>query len=173
MGVASTAASIIEDITLPALVHNLPEFAPDVGDITSRERYRSILGSLTKICVQPDLFEIFVVRILTKLELLAGSVENDSGITTPANRSPAWMECQVAYAWELLHALETAVANKIRQQHTDLVKQFDRVVPRLNDLVVYAATTGTQGDKLLFRHEKLVSIVADVSGALFWQLDAA
>ena len=164
--VSKVNSSVVEETTLPLLFHNLPDHSPSIQDTAARDRYRSILKSLSELCVQPALFETLVIRVTTKLELLS---------STPAEQLPAesiegeYRECEIAYAFDLLHCLSSVIETKVSDKHVDIVKHFDRIIPRLYTLVVGAA-----GEKegALFRDTRLLGIVGRISEILMWELNA-
>ena len=43
-------------------------------------------------------------------------------------------ECQVAYAFLLLHAVRSTLERKIKAKHRDVAKHFDQLVPRIFSL---------------------------------------
>jgi DNA repair/transcription protein MET18/MMS19 len=64
-----------------------------------REKYRSILASLSELCIQPSLFETLVIRINNKLDLLASTpitAAGANGVSPDEAR-----ECTIAYIWDL------------------------------------------------------------------------
>jgi DNA repair/transcription protein MET18/MMS19 len=164
--VSKVNSSVVEDITLPLLFHNLPDHSPSIEDITAREKYRSILKSLSELCIQPALFETLVIRITTKLELLSST----SNRQVPAETSEEdYRECEVAFAFDLLHCLSSVIETKIREKHVDVVKHFDRIIPRLYTLVIGAVS---EKEEALFRDTRLLSIVGRISETLMWELSA-
>ncbi|WVQ79530.1 hypothetical protein IAT38_001629 [Cryptococcus sp. DSM 104549] len=169
--------TIIESTTLPLLFHNLPDSAPALEAVTEREKYRSILGSLAALCVQPALFQTLVIRVTTKLDLLASSpfrapsVVLDDPMDGGASPSTDERECTIAYAWDLLNTLSTVIDTKRKEKHVDIGKYFDQLVPRLYTLVVVAAQARGGGEPL-FRDRRLVGVVARVTEKLVWELSA-
>jgi len=162
--VSKINSSVVEETTLPLLFHNLPDHSPALHDLTAREKYRSILKSLSELCTQPALFETLVIRITTKLELLSSSpVEQLPAETTDEE----YRECEIAFAFDLLHCLSTVIESKIKEKHVDLVKHFDRIIPRLYTLVIGAAS---ENERALFRDARLLSIVGKISETLMWEL---
>lgn len=160
---------IVESVTLPLLFHRLPDQAPSTTDVTAREKYRSILHSLSEICVQPSLFQTLVIRINTKLEILSSASQRtvlDSDTPEQAR------ECAVAYAWDLVNALSTVVDAKLAAKHADLVRYFDQIVPRLYGLAVTAAVPRVGTVVPVFRDRRLLSVISRISETMTWELDA-
>lgn len=167
--------TIVETITLPLLFHNLPDQAPLLTETEARRKYRGILHSLAKLCVQPGLFETLVIRVTNKLDTLAGSP-----LSPRSNRDPDGphdqdgtidvRECTVAYAWDLLDCLSAVVDSKIREKHADVIKQFDQIVPRVYGLSVAAAAPRLGNIEPLFRDQRLLEATGRLSETLAGEL---
>ncbi|KAK8849457.1 hypothetical protein IAR55_004790 [Kwoniella newhampshirensis] len=158
----------IESITLPLLFHNLPDQAPGVSEATARDKYRSILGSLSELCVQPALFQTLVIRITTKLDLLSST---PSKYDTDESMGEAdYKECNIAYAWDLLNTLNGVIDAKLQSKHIDVSKYFEQLIPRLFTLVISAAQPKVGDVKPLFSDRRLLSIVARVLETMMWEL---
>ncbi|KLT44071.1 ARM repeat-containing protein [Cutaneotrichosporon oleaginosum] len=156
-------AEVVQSLTLPILFHALPDAGPAPDDSDLRETYRSVLRSLTELCTMPALFETLTIRITTKLDLLSSS-EPSSTTFGPSKR-----ECDVAYAWDLLHTLETVINKKIEEKHADIARHYNQVVPRLCSLAIKAAYA--DGDQeTLFRDRRLLVVVGSITETLFWEL---
>ncbi|WVF68679.1 hypothetical protein IAT40_003451 [Kwoniella sp. CBS 6097] len=161
--------NVIESITLPLLFHNLPDTAPSASDFTGREKYRSILGSLTELCVQPALFQTLVIRLTAKLDLLSS--------TSPSQDADDDMgqsdlrECTIAYAWDLLNTLVKVIEQKIEVKHIDLSKYFDQLIPRLWTLVISAVGPSVGGEQPLFRDRRLLALVGRVGEHMVYELN--
>ncbi|WWC93066.1 uncharacterized protein L201_008031 [Kwoniella dendrophila CBS 6074] len=164
--------TIIESLTLPLLFHNLPDSAPSASDHISREKYRSILSSLKKLCIQPALFQTLIIRITTKLDLLSSS---SSKVQEEEMGEFDIRECNIAYSWDLLNSLQNVIDKKIKEKHSDSIRYIDQIVPRLNTLVVSASTSSTQNLKLddvqpLFKDRRLIAIISKITESLVWEL---
>lgn len=136
--ISKLSPKLIEDITLRSMFSALPDIAPSQGAKTERAAYQSIFKSLSELCTQPDLFETFVIRLFTKLELIC------SAVITMADRLPAselriTAECNAAYAHAILVTVDDVLKAKTAQGHTDLPKYTDRITGRLFALTVDAA----------------------------------
>lgn len=166
-GISKVHPTVIESVTLPLLFHALPEHAPGLYDTSSRDKYRSILRSLSELCVQPALFETLVIRITTKLDFLTSSTSTAEEPTTQEAR-----ECEVAYAWDLLHCLAGVIDKKVDDKHVDVVKHFDTIVPRLYALCISAAAPKLGGQEPLFRDRRLLTVVGRITERLVWELNA-
>lgn len=153
----------VEGVTLPLLFHTLPEAAPAQDDVDGRDAYRSILAALTDLCTLPALFETLVVRVSTKLDLLS---------STAASAHSHAREPTVAYAWDLLNTLQKVINIKLEAKHVDLPKYYSQVMPRLFGMAAAAAAPRDDTVIPLFRDRRLISIVAVIGEALFWELSA-
>ena len=162
-------SSLIESATLPLLFHSLPDRAPSTSDIVGRSKYRSILASLSELCVQQSLFETLVIRINNKLEHLsstpiAASVSGDESYDEAR-------ECTIAYAWDLINTLSTVIESKLKAKHVDVVKYFDQIIPRLYGLAIAAAAPRVGDVVPIFRDRRLLNVIARVSETLTWELN--
>jgi DNA repair/transcription protein MET18/MMS19 len=167
--IAKIHPTIIESTTLPPLFHSLPDHAPDLQDTISRDKYRSILHSLGELCIQPALFETLVVRITTKLDLLFISPPTAA---VDGQNPEEERECEVAYAWDLLHCLSAVIEKKLEEKHVDVIKHFDTLVPRLYALCVTAAAPRVGDGKPLFRDRRLLGTVGRITERLVWELNS-
>lgn len=123
----------VEEQTLPLLFSSLPNHAPGRTAVAERSRYRQILTALSKLCVQPELFETLVIRLSTKLDLLCVTTK-----VSLAKHDPD-PEPTAAYAHSILTALANTLQTKVDLKHTDIPKYIDRLVPRLYNLFIYAS----------------------------------
>lgn len=111
----------------------------------------------------PVLFETLTVRITTKLDLLSSSDLSGSSSSGPSRR-----ECVVAYAWDLLHTLESVINKKIEDKHVDVARHYSQVVPRLCSLAIKAAFSADA--QALFRDRRLLVQIGSITETLFWEL---
>ncbi|WRT69441.1 uncharacterized protein IL334_006427 [Kwoniella shivajii] len=169
--ISTLQPTIIESLTLPLLFHNLPDSAPSASDHTAREKYRSILSSLEELCVQPALFQTLVIRITTKLDLLSSSRNSGAHGGEEEMGEFDLRECNIAYAWDLLHTLQGVIEKKIQEKHTDLARYFDQIIPRLWTLLISAALPKIGDEKPLFRDRRLIGLVAKLGEGLIWELN--
>ena len=154
--------SIIESSTLPLLFHTLPDASPPISDNVSRDKYRSILHSLSELCVLPALFETLVVRILNKLETVSLVP-----ITNAEQR-----ECEIAYSYDLLDCLYGVIGQKIEGKHMDITKHFDTIIPRLTTLAVQGsmAKIGAPAGSSIWGDKRLLGLLGRVIDRLNWEL---
>ena len=123
-------------MTFPLLFSALPDQAPAREDFEGREKYRTGLSALSRLCVHPDLFETLVVRLSVRLSLLYAPA------TAPEDPEPS-----AAYVHALLSTLADVLSRKVESGDVDVSKYSDRLVPRLFNLAVYGTlgTTGSTG----------------------------
>jgi DNA repair/transcription protein MET18/MMS19 len=160
---------LIESATLPLLFHSLPDRAPPTSDAIGRSKYRSILASLSELCVQQSLFETLVIRINNKLEHLSSTPI--TGSSSDDETYDEARECTIAYAWDLINTLSTVIESKLKAKHMDVVKYFDQIVPRLYGLAIAAAAPRV-GDVIpVFQDRRLLNVIARVSETLTWELN--
>jgi DNA repair/transcription protein MET18/MMS19 len=173
--VSTRNAQVIDAVTLPLLFHNLPDQAPSISAVKERESYRRILNSLSQLCIQPSLFETLVIRVTTKLELLSQAPTRsitDVDMSTGDGADVDDRECNVAFAYDLLQCLATVLDSKIKEKHVDVVKYFDKIIPRLYSLVVSAAGQENSGPAPFFQDRRLLSIIGRITETLMWELSA-
>ena len=151
--------SMIEQQTLPAMFNSLPDDAPSLSATNERESYRKTLDSLSQICTLPSLFQAMIVRIMARLDHLAGSLQGSD-----------LRECAVAYAWDLLHGLDRTIQRKIDDHDSDLGMYFNKIIPWLYGFCVSAAAPRIGDVKPLFQDRRLLVIAAKIVDALMWEL---
>jgi DNA repair/transcription protein MET18/MMS19 len=138
----------VEETTLPLLFGSLPDTAPRAEAYAEHAQYRRILSNVATLCTSPPLFEILVVRLSTKLDLICASVI----------KSPSDQEVNAAYAHFILCSLSDVLFKKVEEGHADIPKYLDRLVPRLYSLFIHASITGEQTDATtaVARHPRLI-----------------
>ncbi|KAI0251711.1 ARM repeat-containing protein [Lactifluus subvellereus] len=124
--IATKTPSHIAQMTLPLLFSALPDQAPAREDLEGREKYRTGLSALSRLCTQPNLFETLVVRLSIRLSLLYAPA------TVPEDPEPT-----AAYVHALLSTLVDVLACKVESGDVDVPKYVERLVPRLFNLAVY------------------------------------
>ncbi|KAF8757616.1 RNAPII transcription regulator C-terminal [Rhizoctonia solani] len=126
----------------PMLFAALPDKAPARDADEERAKYWAILSALATLCEAPTLFEVLVIRLSTKLEIICG--------TGPADR-----ECTAAYASALLQTISNVLARKSEAAHPDVPKYLDRLLPTLLTSVVTAAISPTPENEVA-THPKII-----------------
>ena len=139
--------------------------------LKAREKYHSILDSLSQLCIQPAHFETLVIRLLAKLDLLSNPAQSSADDDIDMAAAEA-LECSVAYAWDLLNCLSGVIEAKLAAKHVDVVKHFHQIVPRLSGFALSAAAPRSGDSELLFRDRRLLSSVGRIIENLTWQLGA-
>ena len=103
------------------------------------------------LCVQPPLFEILVVRITAKLDLICTAGQDAvprAPVSAPNPSAPVddtsmvdqtARECEAVYAFALLSCLLNVLRTKQDLGHLDIPKYIDELVPRLFTIFVLAA----------------------------------
>ncbi|KAH8075854.1 ARM repeat-containing protein [Cristinia sonorae] len=137
--ISSTTARHISQTTLPLLFSSLPDQAPDRSAEAERLKYWRTLAFLKRLCLQADLFEMLVVRLSTKLDLIC------SPDSPPSGADATSLEPTAAYAHSILRTLADAIAVKVEKGDVDVPKYIDRLLPRLFHLHLYGALSGTEG----------------------------
>ena len=159
--ISSTSPHHVVQTTLPLLFASLPDRAPARDAEPERLKYWRTLSFLKRLCVQPDLFEMLIVRLSTKLDLVC---------TSPSDGQDA--EPAAAYAHSLLRTMADAFAKKAVLGHVDIVKYLDRLVPRLFNLHICAALTKPDGTSVA-SHPRLVSVSGEIVTCVLQTANAA
>ncbi|KAJ2933120.1 hypothetical protein H1R20_g3952, partial [Candolleomyces eurysporus] len=122
--------------TLPILFSSLPDSAPPREAASERAQTWKTLSYLQTLCTEPELFEVLVIRLTTKLELLCSRSSSEEADPEPT----------AGYAHAILKTLANTLSTKLTKNHTDVAKYLDRLVVRIFNIFVYAAFTA-EGDK--------------------------
>ncbi|CAG8605299.1 8685_t:CDS:10, partial [Gigaspora rosea] len=112
--IAHYKPKIVLDITLPIFVSKLPNIG-DVIEKGSHSNYSKILDSISKISVEPILFEALVPEILTKLD----------NVLSPLSS----VNCD--YTEAILQALHSLLLKKSSLGHTDISRYVETIIPHL------------------------------------------
>ncbi|KAI0035332.1 ARM repeat-containing protein [Vararia minispora EC-137] len=153
-----TTISIISPVhvsstTLPLLFSLLPDRAPSRGDAASREKSWSVLNSLSRLCIQPVLFETLVIRLSTKLNLLCDP------LSPPTDDD---VEPSAAYAHAILSTLATVLEKKVSRGDSDVAKYIDRLVSGLVVLFLGGAVSPKDPSTLPIADSRLVIVAARI-----------
>ncbi|CAE6532510.1 unnamed protein product [Rhizoctonia solani] len=146
--ISAVAPKVVEETTLPMLFAALPDSAPSRDADDERAKYWAILSALAVLCEAPTLFEVLMIRLSTKLDILCGSI--------PVDR-----ECAAAYAHALLQTLSNVLARKSDAGHADVPKYLDRLLPALLAAVVKAVVSSTP-EKEVATHSKILLTIAAI-----------
>lgn len=118
----------LKEQTLPLLFTSLPDNAPPREAVAERARCWQTLSILKTLCHTSELFETLIIRLTTKLDLLCFPVVSD------ADTEPS-----AAYAHAILLTISQTIAAKADNEHTDISKYIETLVPRLFNLFIYGA----------------------------------
>jgi DNA repair/transcription protein MET18/MMS19 len=119
----------VREQTLPMLFGSLPDLPPDRTAVIERTKCFRILDVLSRLCLQAELFETLVIRMLAKLDLICVSVKQADVADEPA----------IAYAHALLSTLAKTLDKKVEQSDPDVPKYIDRLVPGLLNLLIWSS----------------------------------
>ncbi|CAG8738736.1 10758_t:CDS:10, partial [Dentiscutata erythropus] len=112
--IAHYRPKIVLDVALPIFVSKLPNIG-DAIDKGSHTNYSKILDSISKISVEPILFEALVPEILAKLD----------NVLSPLSS----VNCD--YTEAILQALHSLLLKKSSLGHTDVSRYVDTIIPHL------------------------------------------
>lgn len=137
--IAKVNPRVLEETTLPTLFSRLPDRMPDESNASAsyelKGTVRRVLGALARLCAQPNLFDMLVVRLTSKLDLVCAS-----SFSSVQERSS-----NVGYARGILITLLTLLEEKVAKSHTDIPRYGSTVSPRLLALVLSAALRSEDG----------------------------
>ena len=138
---------------MPLLFAILPDQAPPRDANAERDKYWRILTILRQICVPAELFEVLVIRLMTKLDHL--SVASES-IPEDTDTEPS-----AAYAHSILATLVKTLDAKIAKKHLDVPKYIHTLVPRLFRLFIRSALL-SESDLTIAADHRLVALAAQI-----------
>ena len=101
--------------------------------------------------MHPELFEILIIRLTTKVDLIC---------TPMAKYALEDEESNAAYAHSLLKTIATTLSLKVDKSHPDIAKYIDRLVPRLYNLFIYSALSAER--PVLAADPRLVSAAGEI-----------
>lgn len=139
--IARVNPRVLEETTLPMLFGRLPDRMPEPAKDSTpssdgRGVVRRTLGALARLCAQPDLFDMLVVKLFTKLDLTCAST---------FKTKEEW-EANVGYVRGLLVTVLTVLEEKTTKGHTDVPRYGVILCPRLFSLILSAATRDVEQD---------------------------
>lgn len=132
--IAGIAPHHLSSQTLPTLFSFLPDVTPPRDATAQRAFYWRALSSLSALCVQPQLFEILVVRLVAKLDLLCA--------ISPARTID--QESTTAYAHAILTALANTLDVKVSSKDVDVPKYAEQLLPHMFRLYLDAALASSE-----------------------------
>ncbi|KAG1876711.1 ARM repeat-containing protein [Suillus subalutaceus] len=132
--IAGIAPHHLSSQTLPILISFLPDVTPSRDATTQRAFYWRALSSLSALCVQPQLFETLVVRLIAKLDLLCA--------ISPTRTID--QESTTAYAHAILTALANTLDVKVSSKDVDVPKYAEQLLPHIFRLYLDAALASSE-----------------------------
>ncbi|THH09922.1 hypothetical protein EW145_g1685 [Phellinidium pouzarii] len=138
--IADRNSKIVEESTLPLLFSSLPDSPPSRDARIDRKGCWATLRCLSQLCISAPLFEILVIRLSTKLDLVCAPKGGGDDIQDN--------ELRAAYAHGILKTLASVLELKVNAKHSDVPKYIDRLVPRLYNLFIYLALVGVNSPSL-------------------------
>jgi DNA repair/transcription protein MET18/MMS19 len=148
----------VEEQTLPLLFGSLPDRAPPRDVLADRAKYQRTLHALHILCQPPALFDVFVIRLTTKLDILG----------TPTSVAVD-KEATAAYAHSILLTILQTLTAKVDEKHSDVPRYIERLLPRLFNLFIYAAYTSEdsysiyQDPRLLQTAGQIITLVLETA----------
>ncbi|KAI5999407.1 ARM repeat-containing protein [Pisolithus orientalis] len=166
-----------EDVTsdVLSLLSSIAILAPQ-HLASQRTEYWRALSSLSQLCAHPELFETFVIRLTTKLDLLRSPLPTALADPPPAYIPDAKeMEPTAAYAHAILTALANTLSAKVSKSRpdADVPEYINTLLPHLFRLCLEAAIVN---DERVFADIRLLRVVARVirsQNKFFSGLDSA
>ncbi|KAF8074920.1 Dos2-interacting transcription regulator of RNA-Pol-II-domain-containing protein [Lyophyllum atratum] len=135
--ISKTSPQHIQEQTLPMLFSCLPDRSPSRDAATERMKCWRTLLALRTLCVHPQLFEILVVRLTTKVDLIC--------VPSTKRHVTEDIEPDAAYAHSLLKTIADTLSAKVDANHPDVAKYIERLVPGLYNLFIFSALQSEQG----------------------------
>ncbi|KAI6041211.1 ARM repeat-containing protein [Pisolithus marmoratus] len=118
--IATLAPQHLATQILPPLFLALPDRAPPRDAHSQRAAYWRALSALSQLCTHPELFETFVIRLTTKLDLLSSPLPSASANAPSTDVLDAEeMEPVAAYAHAILTALGNTLSAKVSKSRPD------------------------------------------------------
>ncbi|KAG2150264.1 Dos2-interacting transcription regulator of RNA-Pol-II-domain-containing protein [Suillus bovinus] len=132
--IAGIAPHHLSSQTLPILFSFLPDVTPSRDATEQRASYWRALSSLSALCVQPQLFETLVIRLIAKLDLLCAILPT----------STIDQESTAAYAHAILTALANTLDVKVSSKDVDVPKYAEQLLPHIFRLYLDAALASSE-----------------------------
>lgn len=136
---------------MPLLFSSLPEEAPSREAVDERAKCWRVLKALSTLCVHSELFEILVIRLIAKVDI----------VCLPKDDTQDDKEPIAAYAHALLQTIVDTLSAKIDKAHPDIAKYIDSLVPRLYNLFMYSALI-PGGQDLAATDHRLVGVAGEI-----------
>ncbi|KAF8909296.1 Dos2-interacting transcription regulator of RNA-Pol-II-domain-containing protein [Gymnopilus junonius] len=137
LGLLTTISEIaprhVSEQVLPSLFSLLTDSPPTREDVAGRQKHWRVLSTLSKLCIQAELFENLVIRLTTKLDIICFPSPQRLVIVS-ADPEPS-----AAYVHVILKTLAQALEIKSKKRHPDIPKYLDHLVPHLFNIFVALA----------------------------------
>lgn len=153
--ISEIAPRHVVEQTLPLLSSSLPDKAPTRDDSAGRKKCWQTLTTLSKLCIQGELFEQLVLRLTTKLDLICFP-STQQFLLISADPEPT-----AAYAHMILKALAQALTTKVKGKHPDVAKYIDRLVPIIFNIFVSSAFFSEE-QTTVATEPRLVQVAAEI-----------
>jgi DNA repair/transcription protein MET18/MMS19 len=157
--ISSSAPWHVREQTIPFLLSTLPDQSLFHMATVERTKCCRTLSALGVLCVQSDLYETLVVRLIAKLDLLCLPVLSASEGSS--------IEAKAAYAHAILATLFKTLTVKIASHHTDILKHGNSLIPALYGLLLGSAlasgshTIGTD-QRLIHTAARIITLMVQV-----------
>jgi DNA repair/transcription protein MET18/MMS19 len=135
-------------MTLPLLFTSLPDAAPLRSAEKDRARCWEILAAFKALCLEQELFETLIIRLLAKLDLVCSGA------------SDADLESSSAYGHSLLYTMSTVLDAKVKRGDPDVPKYADSLVPQLFNLFIYASLMSDA--YAVARDQRLIAVAGNI-----------
>ncbi|UZJ54019.1 hypothetical protein CBS101457_003339 [Exobasidium rhododendri] len=131
---------VIEESTLPLLFGLLPDRIAGQGNDKVKGDIRRSLGGLARLCDSTELFDMMIVRLSTKLDLVCASAEE--------------RESNIGYARGIVNTIRIVLEEKMKRKDRDTAR-YGSLIPRLIGNVVEASLRSTK-DRLAVAVDRFV-----------------
>jgi len=122
--ITDISPTTVEELALPVLINQLPDRPPARDDTKAQARITNALAALRTICIHPILFERLVIRLSSKIDLVA-TTEGTGDMVS-------------AYIHIMLSTLSGLLSEKLEKGHADVGKYVERLVPALYYLFLHS-----------------------------------
>jgi DNA repair/transcription protein MET18/MMS19 len=162
--ISSLAPETLETTTLPLLFGALPDVPPKTTD--EREKVWRILAALEELCLPPPLFQMLLVRILAKIDIVCGIRYQQANMQS-VDCTGLGREERAAYSHSLLVTLSKVLITKNARKDLDVQKYVKELFDRIYNLFILSAIQENR-DKCVATHIRLLQVGAQI-GALVAQ----
>ncbi|KAG2068710.1 hypothetical protein BDR04DRAFT_1206804 [Suillus decipiens] len=132
--IAGIAPHHLSSQMLPILFSFLPDVTPSRDATAQRATYWRALSSLSALCVQPQLFETLVIRLIAKLDVLCA--------ISPTRTID--QESTAAYAHAILTTLAKTLDVKVSSKDVDVPKYAEQLLPHIYRFYLTAALASSE-----------------------------